>query len=271
VLVSVVVPAHNEVAVIDGTLRALHESLRRANIDHEIILIDDHSTDGTADAVQRLASEIPSVRLVTNTGRPGFGLAVRTGLRAYKGDAVAIFMADASDDPEDLVRYVQVMEREDVDCVFGSRFVRGSSIIDYPRLKLVFNRLANSFIKLLFGLRFNDVSNAFKLYRRDAIEGMKPFLSHHFNLTVEMPLKAIVRGYSFAVVPISWTNRKEGVSKFRVQEMGSRYLFIVLYCFLERWLARGDYTRPTGEAVTGRATVAPKDQATAPKTGAGRV
>ena len=178
-----------------------------------------------------------------NRGAPGFGLAVRAGLEAATGDALAVFMADASDSPADLVRFVRTMEARGVDCVFGSRFARGGTVIDYPFPKLMLNRLANALIRLLFGLRYDDTTNAFKLYRREVVEGAAPLLSHHFNLTVELPLKAMVRGYTFAVVPNSWTNRREGRSKFAIQEMGSRYAFIVLYCFLEKWLSRGDYVR----------------------------
>ena len=105
------------------------------------------------------------------------------------------------------------------------------------------NRLANNLIRLLFGFRYNDVTNAFKLYRRHVIDGVRPLLSHHFNLTVELPLKAIVRGYSYEVVPNHWRGRQQGQSKLLLKEMGSRYLFIVLYCFIENWLSAGDYKR----------------------------
>jgi dolichol-phosphate mannosyltransferase len=152
-------------------------------------------------------------------------------------------MADGSDSPGDLVQYFRKIE-EGYDCAFGSRFIRGSKILDYPVHKLAINRMANWFIRMLFRLRFNDITNAFKCYRRPVIEGMQPLLSPHFNLTVEMPLKAIVRGYSYAIVPISWTNRKSGMSKLKIKEMGSRYLFIVLYVWLEHHLSRGDYLRP---------------------------
>jgi dolichol-phosphate mannosyltransferase len=93
----------------------------------------------------------------------------------------------------------------------------------------------------MFGLKYNDVTNAFKMYRKSVIEGVSPLLSHHFNLTVEIPLKAIVRGYSYSVLPITWRNRKTGTSKLKLREMGSRYLFIVLYIWLEKHLSRGDY------------------------------
>jgi dolichol-phosphate mannosyltransferase len=172
----------------------------------------------------------------------GFGLAVRAGLANFRGDAVAIVMADGSDDPVDLVNCYAKLQ-DGYDCVFGSRFISGSKLIDYPMHKLILNRLANLFISALFQIRYNDVTNAFKCYRREVIAGLEPILARHFNLTVELPLKAIIRGYSFAVIPISWTNRTSGVSKLKIREMGSRYLFIVLYCFIERLLSRGDYRR----------------------------
>jgi dolichol-phosphate mannosyltransferase len=242
VKLSVLIPAHNEVGSIDKTLRGLATALDAEGIDYEILVVDDASSDGTEQVVERVAMIDSRVRCVRSRYSQGFGLAVRSGLTAFTGDAVAIVMADGSDSPDDVVRYYRLLE-EGYDCAFGSRFMRGSAVRDYPRLKLVLNRLANVGIRLLFRHGYNDTTNAFKAYRREVIATIGPLLSNHFNLTVEMPLKAIVRGHSFAVVPISWTNRTEGESKLRVQEMGSRYLFIVLYVFLEDHLSRGDYRR----------------------------
>ena len=168
--------------------------------------------------------------------------------RIFAGMPLPSLMADGSDDPADLVKYHAKLQ-DGYDCVFGSRFIAGSKLIDYPIHKLIINRLANLFISALFQLRYNDFTNAFKCYRRSVIAGLEPILAHHFNLTVELPLKAIIRGYSFAVIPISWTNRTSGVSKLKIREMGSRYLFIVLYCFIERLLSRGDYRRKPGKLV----------------------
>jgi dolichol-phosphate mannosyltransferase len=244
---SVVIPAHNEEDSIRPVLRALCQTLDGERIPYEIVVVNDHSQDRTSDAVAEVTREYPSVRCVDNLGGGGFGLAVRWGLDAFTGDCVAIVMADGSDPPEDLVRCYRELARG-YDCVFGSRFMRGSVVVDYPRFKLAINRLANVFIKLLFGIALNDTTNAFKLYRKETIEGLRPLLSHHFNLTVELPLKAIIRGYSFKVIPIGWRNRTEGVSKLKLDEMGSRYLFIVLYVWLEKHLAKGDYRRRTPPA-----------------------
>ncbi len=238
---SVVIPARNEEGCIVETVEGILQTLRRENIAHEIIVVDDGSTDST---VARLAARTldEGVVLVRNEGRHGFGMAVRAGLEHSTGEAIAVMMADASDDPEDLVRYYRKLE-EGYECVFGSRFVSGGKVLDYPFHKLAINRMANLFIRLLFRLRCNDVTNAFKCYRREVVEAMEPLISPHFNLTVEMPLKAIIRGYTYAVIPISWTNRKTGISKLKLTEMGSRYLFIVLYLWLEKFLSRGDYHR----------------------------
>jgi dolichol-phosphate mannosyltransferase len=240
--ISVVIPAHNEKDCIEETVRSLHGELKKENIAHEILIVNDNSKDETEEILKKIQTEISEMRYVNNSPPNGFGFAVRKGLENFSGDCVAIVMADKSDRPEDLIRYFRKFE-EGHDCVFGSRFIRGGRTIDYPRFKYMLNRFTNTIIRMLFGIKYNDVTNAFKLYSRETIEGLKPFLSHHFNLTVELPLKAIVRGYSYAVVPNHWTNRKEGESKLKIKEMGSRYFFIILYCLLEKWLSRGDYKK----------------------------
>jgi dolichol-phosphate mannosyltransferase len=241
-LFSIVIPARDEAKNLQVAVPKLLTELEGAGINHEILVVNDGSNDDTHDVLVELTARYPNVRFVENPPPHGFGLAVSAGLASFRGEAVAIVMADGSDSPVDLVKYYGKLQ-EGYDCVFGSRFIAGSKLIDYPVHKLIVNRLANLLIKVLFQIRYNDVTNAFKCYRRAVIAGLEPILAHHFNLTVELPLKAIIRGYSFAVIPISWTSRTSGVSKLKIREMGSRYLFILLYCFLERLLSRGDYRR----------------------------
>jgi dolichol-phosphate mannosyltransferase len=253
VKLSIVMPARNEEGCIATTLERFTDVLTAAGVDFEVVVVDDGSTDATADLLAAISARRPQIVPVTNTGRHGFGMAIRYGIAHTTGDAVAVVMADGSDSPEDLLKYYAKL-REGYDCVFGSRFIRGGHVVDYPRHKLILNRMANAFIRVLFGLTFNDITNAFKCYRREVIAGIQPLISPHFNLTVEMPLKALIRGYSFAVVPITWTNRASGVSKLKIKEMGSRYLFIVLYLWLEKHLARGDYHRKVAAPADERAT-----------------
>lgn len=240
---SVVIPAYNEEESISETLRSLYTTLKKYDIPHEIWVTNDNSKDNTLGVLQELQKEMPTLVFETNKGPNGFGYAVRYGLERFSGDCVAVFMADMSDDPEDLVKYYKTMLTENVDAVFGSRWIKGGKVIDYPAVKKIINRVANFIIKMVIGISYNDTTNAFKLYKRETMEGLKPFLSPHFNLTVELPLKTIVRGYSYSVVPNSWTNRKYGESKLKIKEMGSRYFFILVYCFVEKFFSRGDYMK----------------------------
>lgn len=252
-MLSVIIPARDEEDCIGETLRVLSSTLRAADIPYQVVVVDDGSSDATGECVLRMAAADAAIQLVKNSGRRGFGMAIRAGLPHAHGDAIAIMMADGSDSAQDLVSYYREFSKNHC-CVFGSRFVRGSKVLDYPAHKLVINRIANWWIKALFGFRYNDVTNAFKCYTREAIEHMQPLISPHFNLTVEMPLKTIVRGFPYTVIPIAWTNRKTGASKLKIKEMGSRYLFIILYLWLEKYLARGDYKRGTPERAAGEAT-----------------
>ena len=241
-LFSVIIPARNEEESLPAMLEHLHQEFSKNQIPHEIVVVDDGSSDTTWEVLQRLGNTIPTLKAIRNTGDHGFGRAITFGLRHSRGDAVVIMMADESDDPGDAVRYWKLLN-EGWDCVFGSRFIKGGGTIDYQKFKLFVNRLANFFIRLIFRIPLNDTTNAFKAYRRTVIQGCEPLIAPHFNLTVEIPLKAIVRGFSWTVVPITWRNRRFGEAKLKIKEIGSRYFFICAYVWLEKYFSRGDYRR----------------------------
>ncbi len=241
-LLSVVIPARDEAGCICSTVEHLHVELRLHKVPHEIVVVDDGSTDATWSLLQGMHERVSQLKPVQNLGLHGFGRAIICGMEHISGDAVVIMMADESDDCRDVVKYWAELNKG-FDCVFGSRFIKGGGTIDYPLIKLVLNRLANTFLQILFGIKLNDTTNAFKAYRREVIDGCRPLIAPHFNLTVELPLKAIVRGYNWTVVPITWRNRRTGVPKLKIKEMGSRYLFITLYIWLEKTLSRGDYKK----------------------------
>jgi dolichol-phosphate mannosyltransferase len=236
-LLSVVIPARDEAGSIASTIEHLHAELDSNQIAHEIVVVDDCSTDQTWPALQQIASTQPALRPIRHDGPPGFGRAVVKGIDTARGDAVVIMMADESDNCRDVVKYWATLS-EGWDCVFGSRFINGGRAIDYPWFKLVLNRLANFLIRVLFQISLNDTTNAFKAYRMTALQGCRPFLSQHFNLTVELPLKAIVRGYSWTTIPVTWRNRQTGAAKFKIKEMGSRYFSIMARVWLEKYFGR---------------------------------
>jgi dolichol-phosphate mannosyltransferase len=240
-ILSIILPAYNEEGSIEETLITLYAKLQEEKIEHEIIVINDNSNDDTLAVVNKIQKTIPTLVVYTNHEPNGFGHAIRYGLDRFKGDCVAIMMADLSDDPSDLVLFYRRLCVGDVDCVFGSRFIKGGKLVDYPFVKLIINRIANFIIQISIGIKYNDATNAFKLYKRNVINGISPLLAPHFNLTIELSLKSIIRGYTYDVIPNKWYNRKEGVSKLKIKEMGSRYFFILVYCFVEKYFSRGDY------------------------------
>jgi dolichol-phosphate mannosyltransferase len=241
-LLSIVIPARDEEGCINSTVEHLHLELELNRVPHEIVVVDDGSSDSTWKILMEIKQRMPELNPVQNTGRHGIGCAIIAGMDHMQGDAVVIMMADESDDARDVVRYWKLLN-EGYDAVFGSRFVKGGGVIDYPTYKLWMNRIFNFMVRIMFRYKLNDTTNAFKAYRKTTIDGCRPLISPHFNLLVELPLKAHIRKYSWTTMPITWRNRRTGVAKLKLREMGSRYLFIVLYCWLENFFSRGDYHR----------------------------
>jgi len=232
---SILMPAHNEEEALEKTFTGLIEELNKHKIAYELIIIDDNSTDKTSGIVDHLSRQYTGVKAVHRKSESGFGKALRAGIEHISGDVVVIMMADSSDDPGDVVKYFRKIE-EGYDCVFGSRFIAGGKVYDYPTLKLIINRLANTFIRILFFIKDNDITNAFKAYRTEVIRAISPIESDHFNITVELPLKAIIMGFKRTVVPISWYGRKSGVSKLKLSESMKNYLQTVMRIWINNVL-----------------------------------
>jgi len=239
---SIVMPAYNEALNLPDTIYAFYNKLCEHNIDHEFVVVNDNSKDNTQQVIEELQKSVTSLTTVFNHGPNGFGYAIRKGLESFTGDCVAIVMADLSDSPDDLVKFYEALVQHKVDCVFGNRWENGN-VKNYPKTKYFLNRLGNNLISIVFGIKYNDYTNAFKLYSKQAINGLKPFLSPHFNLTLELPLKAIVRGYAYVIVSNSWKNRVHGKSNLKIKEIGSRYFFIILYCFIEKYFGKDEFKK----------------------------
>ena len=242
--ISIVIPAYNEALNLPDTINAFYNELISNHIQHEILIVNDNSKDNTEEIIDELKKSIPTLNSIYNPPpNNGFGYAIRKGLENFNGDCVALVMADLSDSPKDLVSFYNEMLLNKVDCVFGNRFLKKGDLTNYPKKKLYINRFVNNMLSFIFGIKYTDCTNAFKLYSKKTIEGLKPFISPHFNITVELPLKAIVRGYSYSILPNKWANRKHGDSNLKIREMGSRYFFIVLYCLVEKYFSKGDFNK----------------------------
>ncbi|MBS0263909.1 MAG: glycosyltransferase family 2 protein [Planctomycetes bacterium] len=236
---SVVIPAYNEEQNLPPTVHDLQVALQKEQIPYEIILVNDNSRDKTAEVIGFLMAQDHRIRTVNRLPPGGFGRAIRTGLEHVQGDCVVICMADSSDDPQDVVRYYRKLE-EGYDCVFGSRFMDGAYVENYPRFKLIMNRIVNRCIQLMFLCPYNDLTNAFKAYRTEVIRSCSPFHACHFNLTIEMSLGALIRRYNITQIPIRWYGRKWGSSNLSLAKMGRRYLATLVRAFAERVLISDD-------------------------------
>ena len=232
-MLSIIIPLRNESLSLQNLRDSLINEIK--NLNCEIILINDFSNDNTYDIGMKIAQEDSNFKIFNNDNK-GLGGAINLGITMSSGDYIAIMMADLSDDIEDLKNYYKIIREKNVDAVFGSRFIKGSVVKNYPKKKLILNRIFNSLVKFLFWSEYNDFTNAFKIYKKVSLEKCKPFVSENFNIFLELPLKIISRGFNFEIIPIKWTTRKIGQSKFKLSELGSKYLFTLLYCFLEKIL-----------------------------------
>ena len=230
-MLSIIIPAKNEAENLQDILDYFNNNL--SNVDHEVILINDFSEDATFNKAKELFQNNKNFKVFNNKEK-GLGGAINLGIDKATGNKVAIMMADLSDHIEDLIKYNDIIEKSNVDAVLGSRFIKGSKIKDYPFQKLILNRVFNLFVSLIFWNKFNDYTNAFKIYKKEALLSIKPLVSESFNIFLEIPLKIISRNYNYSIVPISWTGRKKGKAKFKIKELRSKYLFTLIYCFIEK-------------------------------------
>ena len=146
-------------------------------------------------------------------------------------------MCDLSDDVNDIYKYYKaITDNNELDAVFGTRFDKNSKVKNYPFFKLMLNRIANNVIKILFLSNYNDFTNAFKIYKKKVLLKLFPIVSENFNIFLELPLKIITRKLNYKIIPINWYGRKIGESKFKIKEIGSKYVYILLYCFIEKIL-----------------------------------
>lgn len=232
---SIIIPCRNEEESIEDTLNVIISFLKDKISEFEINVINDFSNDNTFNKIKKI-SEVEQKIKVYNNQNIGLGGAINLGIENSSYKYATIVMADLSDSPEDIFKYYKEINTKQLDAVLGSRFINGSKIENYPKKKLIFNRLFNNLVKILFWHKYNDFTNAFKIYRTDVLKEIKPIISENFNIFLELPLKIISRKYKFSIIPINWKNRSKGNAKFKIRELGSKYIFTLLYCFLEKIL-----------------------------------
>ena len=234
---SIIIPCKNEEDLIYKNLYIINNKIKKSIKKYQIIVVNDFSEDNTLKIARKFAKNFKNI-IVRNNKIKGLGGAINLGIKVSSNKFVCIMMADLSDSPRDLIKYYNIISTSKLDAVFGSRFINGSRLVDYPVQKLIYNRIFNYFVKFFFLSDYNDFTNAFKIYKNQTLRQIGPFISENFNIFLELPLKIIIRKKKYKIVPISWRNRKKGVSKFKVKELSSKYFFTLLYCFIEKILIR---------------------------------
>jgi len=237
VSLSIIIPCKNEEKTISKTFLKLKKKIKFKIKKFEIILIDDFSIDNTLGILKNISKQNKNIKVIKNKYK-GLGSAINLGIKFSKNKYIAIMMADLSDDPSDLIRYYNEISNNDLDAVFGSRFTRQSKVVEYPIKKLIYNRIFNIFVKLIFLSKYNDFTNAFKIYKKNTLIDLRPLVSENFNIFLELPLKTINRKKKIKIISINWRNRKIGSSKFKVNELSSKYFFTLIYCFFEKILLK---------------------------------
>jgi dolichol-phosphate mannosyltransferase len=232
---SILIPVRNEEENINIISKKIIKKI--AIQSYEIVFINDFSEDDTEKKLIKLNTS--NIKIVYyNNLRKGLGGAIDLGIKKSRGHYVCIMMSDSSDTVEDLNAYYNVISNYNLDAVLGSRFIKGGKTVNYPLLKMIFNRMGNLLAKFLLWTDLNDFTNGFKIYKRDCLIKLYPLVSESFNIFFELPLKVIIRGFKYKIIPISYYNRTVGEAKFKIQELGSKYMFTLLYCLLEKILLK---------------------------------
>ena len=229
-MLSIIIPVRNESDSLDSIME--HYSKNLSNLDYEVLIINDFSKDDTLEKARNLFKN-KNFKVLDNK-KKGLGGAINLGIKESSGSNVAIMMADQSDDINDLIKYNSLINTENCDAILGSRFLKESKVLNYPIQKLVLNRIFNYFVGMIFWNKYNDYTNAFKIYKKRTLEEISPLISESFNIFLEIPLKIISRKYKYKIIPINWTGRTKGASKFKIRELRSKYLFTLIYCFIEK-------------------------------------
>ncbi|MCB9256462.1 MAG: glycosyltransferase family 2 protein [Chitinophagales bacterium] len=219
----IIIPAKNEELSLRETIENIQNKLKD-ELPFNILVVNDHSDDGTLLLLEKLASSFPNLKYVSNEWEGGVGNAIRYGMSMWHGDILALCMADGSDAPQDILLSYKKIQKEGFDCVFGSRFIKGGRVKNYPIIKLSLNRIFNTWVRIVSGNKYNDFTNIFKVYNRRAIEAIMPLDSTDFSIGLEMSLKAYKKKLSIAVIPISWTQRKAGTSKLKLSKNFQLYM-----------------------------------------------
>lgn len=214
--VSIVVPTYNEKENLENLLERIDNALKNTPHRFTVLIVDDHSPDGTGDLAERLKSRWPWLNVLHRTKRRGRGSAGVAGFMQALSEGAEWIVemdADLSHDPAHLPQLLQAMESADV--AIGSRFVPGGADLDRPWSRKIITRLAGLYVRSLLKLKMRDVSSGYRCFSRKVLEAidMEDMISTGPSVVLEMIYKVAVKGFEIKEVPILFRDRRQGNTK----------------------------------------------------------
>jgi len=208
----VIIPTYNELENIQGIIPEI--LLQDDCLD--VLVVDDSSPDGTADAVREIMDGNPRIHLIERDRKMGLGTAYVAGFKhaIVNGyDYVFEMDADFSHDPSTLPRFLTAIQ--DYDLVLGSRYIQGVNVINWPMKRLLLSYFANQYTRIVTGLPVRDATGGFKCFRVEVLKAINldHVRSNGYSFQIEMSFKAWKKGFRLHEIPIIFMDRRSGSSK----------------------------------------------------------
>ncbi len=250
---SILVPVYNERTVVERSLAQVLAAPLPENMEREIILVDDCSTDGTSEILQRIAAREPAVKLFRHEVNRGKGAALRTAIQHATGDFCIVQDADLEYDPSEYPRLLRPLLDGHADAVFGSRYLVGDQTRVLPFRHSMVNKALTLLSNVFCNLNLTDMETCYKVFRTDILKSI-PIRSDRFGFEPEITMKAAKRKLRIYEVPISYHGRTYEEGKKIGWKDGFQALATILYF----WLIDDLYVEPYGRGVLNNLTGTPQ-------------
>jgi glycosyltransferase involved in cell wall biosynthesis len=227
---SLVIPAHNEARNLPKLLKKAALVLRKSKKKFEIIVVNDNSTDNSAEVLEKLKREIKELKVVTRRSKPGVGYALREGLAKASGNIIVTMDGDLSHNPGEIPSFLSLLKGCDMVC--GSRYVKGGKA-DMACSRVVISGLFNIIFRGLIGIPVRDFTSGFRAYKKKVIKSIA-LKSRKFGIYIEIPIKAHLAGFKLREIPITYHKREFGKSNLNYFKQGPEYLRVVFEALLCR-------------------------------------
>lgn len=235
----VIIPTYNEVENVPEVLRRV----RAAVPDAHVLVVDDNSPDGTADAADELGAELGHVEVLRRAEKGGLGPAYRAGFRwglERDFDVLVEMDADLSHEPEALPSLLAAVA-DGADLAIGSRYVPGGAVPGWPKHRLAISRAGNTYVHMALGIGLRDATAGFRAYTADALRSLDldGITSYGYGFQIEMAYSLLRTGHTVVEVPITFRDRTRGTSKMSLAIVGEGLRLVTWWGFRDRILRRG--------------------------------